>query len=110
MRKRVYIAHAISLGDRVQNVADAVKAMRDLFYAGYAPFCPGLSSYVQDQLQFSHSDWLELDLPWVAACDAVLRLPGESVGADREVALARSLSVPVFDSIGELRKYFEDLR
>ena len=35
-------------------------------------------------------------------CDAVLRLPGESRGADLDVARARELGLPVYFSIDEL--------
>lgn len=50
----------------------------------------------------SHDEWLAVDLAWVAAADAVLRLPGESVGADREVAEAERLGIPVFHSIDDM--------
>jgi hypothetical protein len=35
-------------------------------------------------------------------CDAVLRLPGESKGADQDVAIARERGLPVYHSIEEL--------
>lgn len=35
-------------------------------------------------------------------CDAVLRLPGESKGADQDVAIARERGLPVYYSIEEL--------
>jgi hypothetical protein len=35
-------------------------------------------------------------------CDAVLRIPGESRGADLDVARARELGLPVYRSVGEL--------
>lgn len=37
-----------------------------------------------------------VDLPWVAAADVLLRLPGASMGADAEVHEARAFGVPVF--------------
>jgi hypothetical protein len=39
---------------------------------------------------FSHAEWIELDLEWVEASEAVYRLPGASDGADQEVAHAES--------------------
>lgn len=57
--------------------------------------------------RFTHADWLSVDKAWVAAADAVLRLPGESKGADEEVAFAKSAHIPVFHSIDLLRYYFE---
>ena len=38
-------------------------------------------------------------------CDAVLRLPGESKGADNEVRVAKANKIPVFYSIDALTQY-----
>jgi len=35
-------------------------------------------------------------------CDAVLRLPGTSRGADQDVAIARGRGIPVYSSIDEI--------
>jgi hypothetical protein len=35
-------------------------------------------------------------------CDAVLRLPGESTGADNDVRIARERGIPAYHSIDEL--------
>lgn len=35
-------------------------------------------------------------------CDAVLRLPGESRGADQDVAIARGRGIPVYYSLDEI--------
>jgi hypothetical protein len=35
-------------------------------------------------------------------CDAVLRLPGESVGADQDVALARERGLPVYERVEDI--------
>ncbi|RMI13701.1 DUF4406 domain-containing protein [Cellulomonas triticagri] len=35
-------------------------------------------------------------------CDAVLRLPGESRGADQDVAIARRRGLPVYTSVEEI--------
>lgn len=35
-------------------------------------------------------------------CDAVLRLPGESAGADNDVALARRRGLPVYFRLGDI--------
>lgn len=40
--------------------------------------------------------WLDLDFSSIAHSDALLRLPGKSEGAAREVMVARALGVPVF--------------
>jgi hypothetical protein len=48
------------------------------------------------------SDWYGVDLPWVAAADALLRLPGDSVGADLEEVEARHRRIPVFYDVESL--------
>jgi hypothetical protein len=35
-------------------------------------------------------------------CDAVLRLPGESAGADLDVATAKRLGLPVYHDVTEI--------
>jgi hypothetical protein len=35
-------------------------------------------------------------------CDAVLRLPGESTGADQDVAIARERGIPVYFDVDEI--------
>ncbi|MCU1664691.1 MAG: hypothetical protein JWR58_4756 [Pseudonocardia sp.] len=35
-------------------------------------------------------------------CDAVLRLPGESAGADQDVAIARERGIPVYTGLEEI--------
>jgi hypothetical protein len=42
-----------------------------------------------------HSEWLESDFAWVAVSDLVLRLPGDSRGADMETKFARERGIPV---------------
>lgn len=128
MRKKVYIACPMLLGDRLANIQQADRAMAALMRAGYAPFNPALSFYAgnadhfhvvgvaagtghnhpdSDFHQFTHADWLSVDKAWVAVADAVLRLPGESKGADEETAFAAQIRIPVFHSIDALRTHFE---
>lgn len=107
MKTRVYIAGPMSKGDTVDNLSAALKAMRELVRLGYAPLCPQLSFFAEPFMrEFTHGDWLGIDLPWVAVADVVLRLPGESVGADMEVAKARQASIPIVSSIEELTTRF----
>ena len=41
----------------------------------------------------------------LAVCDAVLRLPGDSKGADQDVAIAQKRGIPVFHSLTEIPGY-----
>lgn len=111
---KVYIAGPISVGDLETNVKNATEAARELIKHGFAPLCPQLSCYMAGSTPcagagFDHATWLEVDLPWVGVADVVLRLPGESVGADREVAEARRLGVEVWHSGGNPATSAENL-
>jgi hypothetical protein len=122
MRPKVYIAGPISKGDLAHNVNQATAAFVTLAKAGLAPLCPHWSVYSKPAFRFdgnvfckatangndemTHADWIGADLPWVAAADAVLRLPGESTGADMETAHARERGIPVFDSVEALLAHF----
>jgi hypothetical protein len=73
------------------------------FNAGYAPIVPHLTHFWHTQhTERDYEDWMALDLAIVERVDAVFRIPGPSSGADREVALAESLGIPVFHSLGGL--------
>ncbi len=99
---KVYIAGPYTKGDVGQNVRNAMLAWDELATLGYAPFCPHWSHYQHLFMPRPYEDWLTLDLEWLTCCDAVLRLPGESAGADREVALAKSLDIPVYESVDDI--------
>ena len=113
--KRVYVSGPLSDGGRLDldeqmlAVERAMDAAQDLIDAGYAPLNPHLTlfhdQYLMDEGRPTndHATWLSVDRPWVLASDAVLRLPGSSEGADREVAWARGASIPVFHSVEALK-------
>ncbi len=106
-RPRIYIAGPISLGDQEENVKRGVEAGLELLHAGFAPFIPHLSHLINSQAVVGTNDyekWLQLDFSFIAVCDAVLRLPGQSAGADRETAFAESLNIPVFTDIEQLKQ------
>lgn len=119
MRKKVYIAGPISKGKLADNVNMAVHAFQTLVRLGYAPLCPQLSVYTTKALSagddsrcyalgtavgcgLEHIEWLSVDFAWLDVADAVLRLPGESVGADAEVEYAHRRFIPVYKSIDAL--------
>src|SRR6185312_2140322 len=101
MRKRVYIAGPISKGDLAHNVNRATNAFLALMRAGFAPLCPHWPCFAGGTINpghscpfayaerlprgTSHDDWIGVDLPWVSVADVLVRLSGESAGADEEV-------------------------
>lgn len=111
MRPRVYISGPITKGERNINFWQACEAQSLLMRLGYAPLNPILSMLAPFawQPEFTHDLWLAADLPWVAAADAVLRLPGESLGADMECDYARRKDIPVFDDIETLERWRDEI-
>jgi hypothetical protein len=96
MRKtRVYIAGPITKGNQFLNVKAAIDVADKLLRYGYAPYCPHFTCFWQMHYPHPYQEWMDLDFEWLRACDAVLRLYGESVGADREVQEASRLGIKV---------------
>ena len=100
--KKVYIAGPYTNGDVAINVKNAFQAANELADNGFAPFVPHYTHFWHMMFPREYGYWLELDNQFLPCCDAVLRLPGLSNGADKEVELAIKLSIPVYKSISEL--------
>jgi hypothetical protein len=102
----IYIASPYSSYDDKQaavNVQiDAFAALRD---AGHQPIAPLLSHYIDERHPASYERWMQWCMTMVSVADLVVRLPGESKGADAEVAEARRLGKPVAYSIDEIVPY-----
>jgi Domain of unknown function (DUF4406) len=107
MKAKIYVAGPYTKGDVAVNVRNAFEAANQLADLGYAPFVPHGTHFWHMMFPRPYEFWLELDNQFVPDCDAILRIPGESSGADKEVALAGKLGLPVFHSIGELVAHFE---
>ena len=102
--KTVYIASPYTLGDVAVNVRRQIDAASDLLACGLIPFTPLLSHFIHLVHPHSYDEWLEYDLQWLSRCDCMLRLSGESKGADIEEAYAQKLGIPVYYSIEEFTK------
>ena len=99
VRSRVYVSGPISIGDVVGNCQRAIKIGFELMDKGYAPFVPHYSYFVDMQGtagQGRYEQWISVDLSYISVCHALLRLKGNSAGADREVDWAVEIGVPVF--------------
>jgi len=98
----VYIASPYSLGDKDLNVKRSLEVGDTLIKLGYAPFLPLLTHYQHLIYPQSYDKWLALGLEMVKRSDMLLRLDGESPGADVEVSLALKLGKPVAYSVEDL--------
>lgn len=105
MKTKVYIASPYTIGDVPLNVRAQIDAANELMDLGFVPFVP-LYSHFQHMIHpRKYEDWIELDLEWLPACDCLLRLPGESKGADMEFDFAKKLDIPIYHSIQELNRF-----
>ena len=100
--KYIYVAGPYTGGDPVLNTRKAIEAGEQLRALGFVPFIPHLTHLWHLISPHDIDYWYEYDNEWIRKCDALLRLPGKSKGADAETKLAWDLAMPVFYTIDVL--------
>lgn len=107
----VYIAGPYSKPDPALNVRTAIAIAEKLLERGLLPFCPHALTHVWNLVSpKSYESWISFDADWLLKCDAVLRIPGDSAGADREVAVAEDFGIPVFYKLSDLLEWRDGIR
>lgn len=91
----VYIACPYTKGDIAVNTRNSMVAWDILYSNGLFPFNPLYSHFQHLHSPRPYEDWTKYDDEWVRKCDALIRLPGESSGGDKEVQLAKDYNIPV---------------
>jgi len=90
-----------------RNLARLEEAAWPVFRAGHVPMigewvalpvlrsagADGVTDPLAEQVMYPTAQRL------LQHCDAVLRLPGESTGADQDVAIARERGIPVYERV-----------
>lgn len=118
----VYVAGPITKGLIMENMRQAHAAGVLLVQKGFSVFVPHASCFWGHQVTecgtgvapgaevdgVHYETWMEMDFAVIRKCSMLLRLPGESAGADREVEYAQQIGVPVFHSIEELVNWVND--
>lgn len=74
----------------------AVKIADQLWKKGYIVFVPHLSHFWGKICPHTYEEWMEYDFEILSRCDLLVRIPGESKGADREWNFAKLNNIPVF--------------
>lgn len=95
-KSKIYIAGPLTKGNQLDNVSNAVNIYNQLIDLGYFPFCPHFSYFANIVDRKPYEVWIDQDLQWLKACDAVYRFEGESEGADGEVKFAEQRGLPVY--------------
>ena len=101
--KYVYIAGPYT-GNEGRNVRHAMAVASNLMASGLVPYVPHLSHFMDIVFPHDYEEWIAYDLEWLRVCDVLLRLPGESTGADRETKQAEEWGIPVYYSLQELMR------
>jgi hypothetical protein len=66
------------------------------------PYIPHLTMLWHTVSPHEVQFWYDYDLYWLRCCDGLYRIPGESTGADGEVAQAEADGQPVFNSMDDI--------
>ena len=118
--RSVFIAGPMSTsGEPGPNLNAAAVAAAELLLAGFFPFVPHVTWILHAiRPDVAVNTWQRWDEYWLRSCDAVLRLPGESRGADEECKLAERIGTPIFVWSGEnfaimivqMKEFFDDAK
>jgi hypothetical protein len=107
MKPLVYVAGPYTKPDPVINVQRAIEIAEKIENHGATPFIPHLSMLWHLVRPAAINRWYLRDLEVLDHCDALYRMPGESVGADREVAHAHEMGMQVVTGMGGLDLFME---
>ena len=95
----VYIAGPYTAPDPIVNTRNAILAADEIRSEHVHPFVPHLNVLWHFLSPAEYKVWLRFDFVWLIRCNALIRLPGHSPGADDEVAEAKRLGIPVYYSV-----------
>lgn len=87
---------------RKQNMMKAIGVGEYLLNAGLIPFVPHINETWDDLYEHDYETWMQWCLTFLERCDILYRMSGASTGADREVARAKELGIPVYTRVMEL--------
>jgi len=108
--KYVYIGSPMTK-QPIEGPRMAAREADALVAAGHYVYMPQLDrlwAYMTGEKPYE--TWLAMDFAWIRKCDAMVRCPGDSPGADREAAYMRSLGRPVYSSAAEFLAAEEAMR
>lgn len=106
MKIRVYIAGPYSKGDVAINVKNAYEMANQVASLGLYPYVPHHTHFWHMFFPNNYEFWLDQDNAFLDVCHCLVRLPGDSTGADLEVKRAEEINIPIFYSINELKQHY----
>ena len=102
---KVFVAGPYTEGDIVINVRNAIDVGQCLLGAGHVPFVPHLYHFWHLLFPGPYTQWTRLSLEWLDVCDVLIRLPGDSPGADVEELHAAKRNILIFHSLAEFFRH-----
>jgi len=106
---KVYIAGPYTEGDVAENIRQAIITGEAIAEAGHTPFIPHLYHFWHLLIPHGREFWMRQDKEWLEVCGAMIRINGNSVGADAEEVQAEGLGVPIYYSVQEFLLSIESL-
>ena len=100
--KWVYISSPYTNGDVEANVKIQMDTFVKLKDAGFVPIAPLLLHFIHIDYPRDYEFWFDACISYLKRCDILLRLPGESGGADREVEEAKKLGIETYFGMDDL--------
>jgi len=98
----IYLASPYTQGDIGANINRVIDVADILLENGHYPYIPHLNHLWHIVSSKTWEIWLDYDLFILSRCDALLRLDGDSKGADIEVKEAERLGKKVYTRIEDL--------
>lgn len=99
MRRAVYVSGPLTSGPPgayYQNTKTAIEVGDALWKNGFLPIVPHAIALGEFICPRPYEESMEYDICLVEMCDSLVRIPGESKGADREALHAQMLGIPIF--------------
>ena len=101
--KVIYLAGPLEPSGRIDYIRAAVEVAEEILTYHCSAIIPHTMTVMWGYAYpKSKSTWLALDKAIIAKCDAILRIPGDSEGADEEMRFAKSVGIPIYGTVEEL--------
>jgi len=114
MSKRIYVAGKLNdmAVNYLQNVSKMMKTAEEVRKVGYSVFVPCIDLLMGIMFgDYDYPDYFNNSQPWIEVADGIFLVPGweTSSGTKKEIELAKSRGIPVFEDIDTMDDYFDKI-
>ena len=108
-RPMVYVAGPYRYPDPVDNTRNAIVVAERLELSGLITACVPHVNLVWSRVHPHDAEfWLDYDIAFLSKCDALLRIPGISDGADDEILYAKEVGMSVFHNEADVLEWAKE--